>query len=219
MKIIPMIILFLTIGISYGQTNDEFMIIGQPNTESCIGVSKPVFIKNLYTAISIKVRYKRIETNGTDLEKETEVLTPNQMIKIGCAVNEGGFERKFEVLSIEKGVSIIDDPSNENQEQILNGTTFSVKLDGSNCPSDIGYIGENDPLGTLLCGKTYTGNFANNKYTFTGHNERTLNTETYTYDNASPNNYKLSIWGVILSFNEENEVYHPTYGLIGTISF
>ncbi len=219
MRLLLFLVLAFFVSLSYGQADDQFLITGNANTEGCSGVATPIFIKNLYTSIGIKVKYKRIESNKTDLVSTTPVLGPGQQIRIGCATNEGGFVRKFEVISIEKGVSVSDDITEENKNQILNGTKFKVILNGSGCPSDSGYTGKGDPLGTLLCGKTYTGVYANNAYTITGFHERNRKNETHTYSNASPNNYQISLWGVRVQFNEENEIGHHAYGLIGTLSF
>ncbi|MDC7998011.1 hypothetical protein [Gilvibacter sediminis] len=215
MKYLFTLLLMVTINLSFGQSDSDFLIIGDADTEGCIGVSKPAFIKNVYTSVNVKVTYKRLETDRVDLERMTNILSPGQQVKIGCEVNEGGFERRFQVID----VKVLGGNSDDNKRQILDGTPFKVTLNGTNCPSDDGWTGSGDPLGTLLCGKVYKGFYSNGKYTITGYHERTRREETHTYGNANPSTYGISLWGVFMTYTEEGQVIHPVYGVVGTLSF
>jgi hypothetical protein len=103
---------------------------------------------------------------------------------------------------------------------IKSGRAFKVIFDIA--PSkfnDEGWLGANDPMGTLKGGETYTVFYnANTGWTVTGYNEGTGSVGTWTYKEISPDNYQLNLWGRVYSFNDKGDVFDLEYGLVGHLS-
>ena len=202
----------------YAYGNHDYLVIGNPNTGSCSGKSRPVYIKNIDPSLNLKVKYKIRESGMPESEKTTKVLNPKETIRIGCTIESDAFSRTYEILDIIY-IGIGGNNDDDNKKLITSGKQFRIILDGVSCPSDDGWVGKGDVLGTIKCGEEYIGKYSDFEYKFTGLNEKTYKTETHTYDGALAEKYEINLWGIILKYNESNEIIHPEYGIIGHLSF
>ena len=103
-------------------------------------------------------------------------------------------------------------------EIIRSGKPFKVVFDVA--PSkfnDEGWLGANDPMGTLKGGETYTAqmNPATQEWRVTGFNEGTGGMGTWTYKGASPDNCQINLWGRVYLFTPEGKVIDQDYGWVG----
>ena len=103
-------------------------------------------------------------------------------------------------------------------EIIRSGKPFRVVFDVA--PSkfnDEGWLGANDPMGTLKGGETYTVqlNPSTQEWKATGFNEGTGGVGTWTYQGASPDNCQLNLWGRVYQFTPEGRVIDQDYGWVG----
>jgi len=100
--------------------------------------------------------------------------------------------------------------------RILAGEAFEVVLDGPGCPGDEGWHKGNDPLGTLKCGETYQVRYQNGNWVVTGPNEA-YGFGTWTYSNADPRKGRISLWGIVVSFQERIAVFDSGQKDVGTL--
>ena len=103
-------------------------------------------------------------------------------------------------------------------EIIRSGKPFKVVFDVA--PSkfnDEGWLGANDPMGTLKGGETYTAqlNPSTQEWKVTGFNEGTGGAGTWTYQGTSPDNCQLNLWGRFYQFTPEGKVIDQDYGWVG----
>ena len=111
-------------------------------------------------------------------------------------------------------------------EQISNGALFYVILDQCSF-DDEGYIGKSDPLGSLKCGETYEVAFLpdTKKWSTKGLDEQataqkgTPTNKGYTGPGSSPQNGRITMWGVNFGVSENGEVFQGNDDVIGRISF
>jgi len=191
---------------------------GTSGTDSCPGNSKPTYISNNSTSVTIEVNYKTVETGREEILSSTGILIPKAKKRIGCSLNESDYHKKYQILETNI-IGITETPQHIVKRKIIDGVPFSVTFNGRNCPNDEGWQGSKDPLGHLKCGEIYYVNYINYTWTATGLEEKAKKIVTHSYKNANPESYKLSIWGVIFTFNEKKEVISPQYGVVGTIRF
>ena len=103
-------------------------------------------------------------------------------------------------------------------EIIRSGKPFKVFFDAATTKfNDEGWLGANDPMGTLKGGETYTVqlNPSTQEWKVTGFNEGTGGVGTWTYQGASPDNCQLNLWGRIYLFTPEGRVIDQDYGWVG----
>lgn len=105
------------------------------------------------------------------------------------------------------------------RERIREGHTFKVTFDL--CKFDDSGNIANDPMGDLLAGETYVGNYdkSANSFTLTGFHEGANGNETMTYTNANLDQDKVSLWGRTYRFDEFGFVYDSDFGLVGHLVF
>jgi hypothetical protein len=103
-------------------------------------------------------------------------------------------------------------------EIIRSGKPFKVVFDVAPTKfNDEGWLGANDPMGTLKGGETYTVqlNPSTQEWKVTGFNEGTGGVGTWTYQGASPDNCQLNLWGRVYLFTPEGKVIDQDYGWVG----
>jgi hypothetical protein len=212
--VIAFLALFSNLSI-FAQSTITYGISG---TDSCPGDSKPTYINNNSSSITIEVNYKTIETGRDDILTSTGMLKPKDRKRVGCSLNESNYQKKYQIIETHR-IGITETPQHVVRRKIISGVPFSVTFNGRNCPDDEGWQGSNDPLGHLKCGETYHINYIDYTWTATGYEEKAKKIVTHRYKNANPESYELSIWGALFTFNENKEVISPQYGIVGRISF
>lgn len=101
---------------------------------------------------------------------------------------------------------------------------FKVILDKTfNKFNDRIYTGDDrtDPMGNLLGGETYNMRYREDGvWCITGYNQYygwCLKEDKYPYWNADPKKQNISMWGVVVRFDEQGNVFDNKWGLVGTL--
>lgn len=103
-------------------------------------------------------------------------------------------------------------------EAMRTGENFVVVFDKANF-DDTGWLGSNDPMGTLKAGESYTVKYDPYLgWTTTGLNEKTGKTATSTHQKGDPAGGELNMWGRIYRFSANGEVFDPEFGLVGRLA-
>ena len=111
-------------------------------------------------------------------------------------------------------------------EYISEGNRFSVVFNKTAGKfNDSNYTGDwkTDPLGSVKGGETYSCTF-NGSYSCTGFYQTSEKIVTMSGADADPNSRQISLWGLVLSFDENGNVYSSggsihknNYGLVGEL--
>ncbi|MBI2266189.1 MAG: IPT/TIG domain-containing protein [Armatimonadetes bacterium] len=108
------------------------------------------------------------------------------------------------------------------KDYIKSGQPFRIIFDAA--PNDDGWLGANDPLGSIMGGKTYvcryeqsTGKWFTTGYSeWNGDNKYTTSQPTVW---GNPDQYQLNVWDYRqLTFNEAGEVIDSVYGVVGHLA-
>ena len=83
--------------------------------------------------------------------------------------------------------------------------------------NDRGWQGRKDPMGTLLANERYDVTYHQGAFTTRGYNEYYKHVHSSTYSNANIDNAQISLWGRVYTFDGDNNVYDPEYGIVGTL--
>ena len=216
MKLKIQILLFtLAFNFSFSQSLIEEGVEG---SDLCPGSSKPTYIVNQSSAVTINVSYKTLETSKKQIVEFTGSIKPNEKHRIGCSLITEYYEKKY---SIEETIieGIEEESNNEIRKKIIEGSKFKVIFDHLDCPYDNGWKFNNDPLGAVKCGNEYDLVYENNSWSVTGYHEWTNKTKSKIYTDANPKENRFNIWGNYFTFNEKGEVISEEYGVIGRIQF
>ncbi len=109
-------------------------------------------------------------------------------------------------------------------DRVVTGQAFRVVFDATKGKfDDTVYSGSDktDPLGTLKGGETYNVQYKpqSGEWRVTGFNQETNTILSATYNNASPHDRELSLWGWVFMFSKDGKVLDDQYGLVGHIIF
>lgn len=76
-------------------------------------------------------------------------------------------------------------------------------------------------MGTILCtpSQKYTVvyNSTRKSWIVTGYHEGHEENRTFEYNNGNVEEYEMSLWGSVFTFNESGAVFDPEYGKVGKI--
>lgn len=95
-------------------------------------------------------------------------------------------------------------------EHIRSGKAFNVVLDRAPRRSDA--------LGTLKGGETYLVEWRSGMFHCTGFNQGTQRVGEWAYPNGDLSKNEISLWGGLFTFDQDGNVYHSRYGLVGHLT-
>lgn len=93
---------------------------------------------------------------------------------------------------------------------------FAVRFENmGGIPDSKKFTGASDPLGTLWKGSCYTVYFDAGAWHVAGYNEQSGEPGIWSYSNANPDDYKISLWGRVFDYNEAGELIDARFGYVG----